>query len=60
MQDFLVLLGIIGSFVYAGASIWAAHLGLDQALGGWAIGIVIVCLFFRFTLPMAVGAFSGR
>lgn len=59
MQSILALLGLVVSLVYGAVSIWAAYLGLDQALGWWAILIVIGCLFFRFTLPLVVGAFLG-
>ena len=59
MQGILIFLGFVASLVYGAISIWAAYLGLDQALGWWAIVIVIGCIFFRFTLPLAVGAFLG-
>ena len=56
----LMVLWVVGSLIYAGASIWAAALGLDYSLGrGWAIGLIIVSVFFRFPLPLIIGAFLG-
>ena len=59
MQGFIGPVFLIATLVYSVASIWAAYLGLDHWLGGWGVAIVVACLFFRFSLPLAVGAFMG-
>jgi hypothetical protein len=55
----LAFVVVIATLLYGLVSIWAAYLGLDHWLGFWGVVIVIACLFFRVSLPLAVGAFLG-
>jgi hypothetical protein len=55
-------LGFVAFLVAGGAAIWAGYLGLDQAIGGWAVSamvVVVACLFIPFTLPLAVVGYFG-
>lgn len=46
--------------VYFIAQLVAARDGIAHFWGsGWAIGIIFLCMVFRFTLPITVGAFLG-
>lgn len=60
MQGLLVAAYMIGVLAYSGFAIFAAYLGLANSLSlGWSIGILVISLFFRFSLPIVVGAFLG-
>lgn len=53
-------IGCIIFAVYGVAQIVAAYLGFDFYWGAfWAGLIIVACLWFRFTLPVTVGAFLG-
>jgi hypothetical protein len=60
MPGALVFVFMIGTFAYTIVAIWAASAGLSLYLGtGWAIGTILVSMFFRFSPPIVVGAFLG-
>lgn len=56
-------LGLVGALLFFGygiAQIVAASFGFELWVGGvWSWVIVVACMFFRFTLPITVGAFFG-
>jgi hypothetical protein len=50
---------IVSILVYGLLQVYAAYLGIQHHLGtGWAI-VAIGALFFRFSLPITIGAFFG-
>jgi len=56
-----VLLGGLMMVAFFGVGLfqlYAGYVGIDAYLGGWwAIGAGILAVMFRFTLPLAAGAF---
>ena len=51
---------IFGVIIYGIALFWAGFLGIQHYLGtAWAVGILAVALFTRFSLPITIGAFYG-
>jgi hypothetical protein len=56
----LPLLGCGFIMVYGLAQLWAGFGGIQVHLGaGWALGALGVAIFFRFSLPITIGAFFG-
>lgn len=52
--------GMITFVVYCIFQIWAAFIGIDYHIGtSFSILVVLVAFFFRFTLPITIGAFYG-
>lgn len=59
-QAALVGIGLLLFLVYGLVQIYAGFIGIQHHCGaGWAIGALAAALFFRFSLPLTVGAFFG-
>jgi hypothetical protein len=57
-----VLAGVVGAILFFGfgiAQIVAGYQGIDYHLGGIWATLAIAIFFFRFTLPITIGAFFG-
>jgi hypothetical protein len=58
-----VIAGVLGAVLFFGfgiVQIVAGYQGIDYHLGGiWAALAIAVIFFFRFTLPITIGAFFG-
>ena len=56
----MAALGFIAVLIFGIAQFIAGYAGIDYHFGsGWAVGAIIASLFFRFTLPITIGAFFG-
>ncbi len=57
MKFALGVLAAIAFFAYGIAQLYAGYIGIADYLGTWwAVGAVLLSIFFRFTLPMTAGA----
>jgi Na+-transporting NADH:ubiquinone oxidoreductase subunit NqrB len=49
---------MIAFLAYGLVQIYAGYIGIDYHWGsGWAIGALVACLIFRFSLPITIGSF---
>jgi hypothetical protein len=54
------VLGFVAVLVFGLAQFAAGYAGIAYHFGtGWAIAALVVGVFFRFTLPITIGAFFG-
>lgn len=59
-MQFVYFVGFLLFLVYILALLVAGYAGIHFHLGAvWAVIATIAALYFRFTLPMAIGAFFG-
>ena len=48
----------IAIFAFGAIQIYAGWLGLEDSFGwGWAVIAAVLAILFRFTIPIAIGAF---
>lgn len=60
MKGIAGFLGVILFFGFGIAQIVAGYQGIDYHFGAiWASIAIVVIFFFRFTLPITIGAFFG-
>lgn len=56
----MAILGFVAILAFGVAQFIAGYAGIALHLGtGWAIGAIVLSLFFRFPLPITIGAFFG-
>ncbi len=56
----MAAIGFIAILAFGALQIYAGYLGIEHHIGvGWAVAAVILGVFFRFSLPITIGAFFG-
>jgi len=54
------ILALVAFFIFATAQMAAGYAGIEHGMGPlWALTAIFAAVFFRFTLPITVGAFFG-
>lgn len=60
MDSILGVVGFLAFILFSAAQLLAGFLGIEHGIGPvWAWGALFCAFFFRFTLPITVGAFFG-
>jgi hypothetical protein len=53
-------IGVVAVLVYGVAQTYAGCVGIAHEIGAlWAGAALVAAIFFRFTLPITIGAFFG-
>ncbi|HEX7387835.1 MAG TPA: DUF2569 family protein [Castellaniella sp.] len=59
MRGLLVLLGFVSMLALGLAQVAVGAMGLELWIGRWAWVVVVVCLTFRFLLPLTIASYFG-